>query len=107
MATPKMQRRKPGEHPVSSGTDKPSPNLVHLGVNRTSMDRTLVIWCFHAYPVDAGSRLLRRSAPRNDNPSLSLRAKRSNLAGLSSRLGEQGADPLHQLGRGVSALGED
>src|SRR4029077_1528094 len=43
MATPKMQRRKPGEHPVSSGTDKPSPNLVPLGVNRTSMLPTIEI----------------------------------------------------------------
>jgi quercetin dioxygenase-like cupin family protein len=32
-----MQRRKPGEHPVSYGTDKSSLNLVLLGVNRTSM----------------------------------------------------------------------
>jgi hypothetical protein len=37
MATSKMQRRKPGEHPVSYGTDKLSLNLVPLGVNRISM----------------------------------------------------------------------
>src|ERR1700738_813492 len=38
MATSKMQRRKPGEHPVSYGTDKLSLNLVLLGVSRISMD---------------------------------------------------------------------
>src|SRR5882762_6106011 len=43
MATSKMQRRKPGEHPVSEGTDKLSLNLVLLGVNRISMDDALAI----------------------------------------------------------------
>src|SRR5712672_423406 len=40
MATSKMQRRKPGEHPVSYGTDKQSLNLVVLGVNRISMSHS-------------------------------------------------------------------
>jgi hypothetical protein len=35
-----MQWRKPGEHPVSYGTDKLSLNLVLLGVNRISMVRS-------------------------------------------------------------------
>src|SRR3981189_3478889 len=43
MATSKMQRRKPGEHPVSHGTDKLSLNLVLLGVNRISMDYRKVL----------------------------------------------------------------
>src|SRR6266481_3002498 len=34
--------------------------------------------------VKVGSRLLRRSAPRNDNLTLSLRAKRRNLVGCVS-----------------------
>jgi hypothetical protein len=43
MATSKMQRRKPGEHPVSYGTDKLSLNLVLLGVNRISMEYTSML----------------------------------------------------------------
>src|SRR4029077_16886016 len=63
MATPKMQRRKPGEHPVSSGTDKPSPNLVPLGVNRTSMGWTNDLWaarrnCDACLLCDGGSEPL-------------------------------------------------
>jgi hypothetical protein len=36
-----MQRRKPGEHPVSYDIDKLSLNLVLLGVNRISMVLTM------------------------------------------------------------------
>jgi len=43
MATSKMQRRKPGEHPVSYGTDKLSLNLVLLGVNRISIDCIMLV----------------------------------------------------------------
>src|ERR1700730_6748825 len=39
-----MERtRTPGEHPVSYGTDKLSLNLVLLGVNRISMDHSLML----------------------------------------------------------------
>src|ERR1700730_3736096 len=45
MATSKMQRRKPGEHPVSYGTDKLSLNLVLLGVNRISIVHCSFVLC--------------------------------------------------------------
>src|SRR5713101_5698578 len=48
-------------------------------------------------PYAAGSRLLRRSAPRNDNPSLSLRAKRSNLVPIQTSRYRNGLPDLAAL----------
>ena len=72
-----MQRRKPGEHPVSHGTDKLSLNLVLLGVNRISMNlsmarqRNVVIpkvplgwrirYCRHERGVNSESRTIAAS----------------------------------------------
>src|SRR5438132_10176545 len=78
MATSKMQRRKPGEHPVSQGTDKSLPNLVLLGVSRISREQ------------GSARRIARRRIDRSGgdagpNPARSPRADQAVFAASERR----------------------
>jgi putative hydrolase of the HAD superfamily len=78
-----MQRRKPGEHPGSYDTDKLLLNLVLLGVNRISMEDTMVFFL-------------------PSSPSEYLKHVRSLAMGVFYNK----ADPMHGVGETLKKLSE-